>query len=188
MSQPYYNHPDNRYEQGQHYPQQQYYPQEEFVDQYHPNYPQQPHDLNQHHQYPPPGDIYNQPYPDQHHPNTYPPDHHYHPDEAYHPEYDPAYALDEKYHHAELYPPPSANPNPINLNDATPTPRFNTSNAYANPTRGSVAAQMAAEGAIPEKAGLRMWRSDEPVELLLAAGNLSLVVDVAAVHLLSSSS
>ncbi|KNZ62924.1 hypothetical protein VP01_1207g7 [Puccinia sorghi] len=165
MSQPYYNHSDNRYEQGQHYPQQQYYPQEEFIDQYHSsNYQQQPHDLNQHHhthQYPPPADIYNQPYPDQHHPNTYPPDHHYHPDEAYHPEYDPAYALDEKYHHAESYPPANANLSPINLNEAAPTPRLNTSSTYANPTRGSVAAQMAAEGAIPEKAGLRMWRSDE---------------------------
>ncbi|KAH9454142.1 hypothetical protein Pst134EA_013229 [Puccinia striiformis f. sp. tritici] len=136
MTQAYYAHSDN-----QHYPQQQ--PQAQ------PYYAQE--DYNQ---YPPPSDSYHH-----HSDNTYPPDHNYHPDQAaYHPEYDPAYnTLDEKYPPNELYPPSTAN---IPA-DHPSMNQFNSTSTFASPTRGSVAAQMAAEGAIPEKAGLRMWRSDE---------------------------
>ncbi|KAI8461524.1 hypothetical protein BY996DRAFT_8404662 [Phakopsora pachyrhizi] len=66
------------------------------------------------------------------------------------------YDYDEKSYHHNLqnqYPP---SPNPISLDP----PGFGGT-ALNTPTRGLVAAQMAAEGAIPEKAGLRMWRSDE---------------------------
>ena len=37
-------------------------------------------------------------------------------------------------------------------------------------TRGSMAAQMAAEGQIPKKEGLRMWRSDEHAGALMKGG------------------
>ncbi|KAA1102565.1 hypothetical protein PGTUg99_017051 [Puccinia graminis f. sp. tritici] len=174
MSRAYYNSNNHSEQYDQHYPQQPYYPQDDFIDQYHPSYNNNSNNSNsQHHhqdyhsQYPPPPDIYNQqPYTAQHDHqlNTYPPDHHYHPDQAYHPDYDPAYALDEKYPPAtELYPPPTSAHPAINLNHHDPPSmnQFNSSSTFANPTRGSVAAQMAAEGAIPEKAGLRMWRSDE---------------------------
>lgn len=43
-------------------------------------------------------------------------------------------------------------------------------NSFNQNSRGSVAAQMAAEGAIPEKAGLRMWRSDEHSGAFLRGG------------------
>lgn len=39
-------------------------------------------------------------------------------------------------------------------------------------TRGSIAAQMAAEGQIPKKEGLRMWRSDEHAGALMKGGRL----------------
>ncbi|KAG0152085.1 hypothetical protein CROQUDRAFT_56044 [Cronartium quercuum f. sp. fusiforme G11] len=91
----------------------------------------------------------------------YPPDadpYYSHPqaqEPSYYPEYEGGggpgqmpYGLDEKHGIGE-YPPPV-------LGGETPR-----NSGYGSPTRGSVAAQMAAEGAIPEKAGLRMWRSDE---------------------------
>ncbi|EGG12700.1 uncharacterized protein MELLADRAFT_76315 [Melampsora larici-populina 98AG31] len=73
------------------------------------------------------------------------------PQPAYYNQYDDhqssGYPIDEK----SDYPPPHT------AQHLVPNPK----SSFNQNSRGSVAAQMAAEGAIPEKAGLRMWRSDE---------------------------
>ncbi|KAH9813036.1 hypothetical protein DFH28DRAFT_374464 [Melampsora americana] len=82
------------------------------------------------------------------------------PHPTYYNQYDDhhhsGYPLDEK----TDYPPPHTAQHLV-----TPKASFNNQNS-----RGSVAAQMAAEGAIPEKAGLRMWRSDEHSGAFLRGG------------------
>lgn len=185
MAHQYYHQDHHQYDQEQpyhHHPQQSNYPTHhphqyidryaEYDDQLAPPQPYSNHlpippDLNQttsssayHHSQPPP---LHHPYPvDEPHlqHSTYPPDQYYHPEENYHPDYDPAYGLDEKYPPGDLYPPPTSRPlheAPVGISHFNST----TSTLPSSPTRGSVAAQMAAEGVIPEKAGLRMWRSDE---------------------------